>query len=294
VWPSHRGERPPGRRTELAHDRAAHVGYHLIGKGRRDLENRRGLPAAPRNRARRFMFAHAPVLPWVDRTVTPPCWPWPSRTSRPRARPVGAGLDGSLLLLPASEFASPSSSAWPRTSYRHGPPRSTSRRGPEDARPWLSSHAAHERGRGGQAAGACGGPGPGERRPAHYTSPSSAISPTPTAAEMPADDEILDAARAGVVDLNARLGQGRTDRFHLFHRARQWNPGEGSWIGWERKRGKLEEFNRLLRGLRTRASASTWATRRCCPASATASRWTAIPGFPCTRLGSSSASSPTP
>src|SRR5204863_3660068 len=67
-------------------------------------------------------------------------------------------------------------------------------------------------------------------------------------AEMPADDEILDAARAGVVDLNARLGQGRTDRFHLFHRARQWNPGESSWIGWERKRGKLEEFNRLLRG----------------------------------------------
>src|SRR3989449_549327 len=67
-------------------------------------------------------------------------------------------------------------------------------------------------------------------------------------AEMPADDEILDAARSGVVDLNARLGQGRTNRFHLFHRARQWNPGEGSWMGWERKRGKLEEFNRLLRG----------------------------------------------
>src|SRR3989454_9396411 len=69
-------------------------------------------------------------------------------------------------------------------------------------------------------------------------------------AELPADDEILDAARAGVLDLNARLGQGRTDRFHLFHRARQWNPGEGSWIGWERKRGKLEEFNRLLRRAR--------------------------------------------
>src|SRR5207253_2425271 len=67
-------------------------------------------------------------------------------------------------------------------------------------------------------------------------------------AEMLADDQILEAARAGVVDLNARLGQGRTDRFHLFHRARQWNPGESSWIGWERKRGKLEEFNRLLRG----------------------------------------------
>ena len=68
------------------------------------------------------------------------------------------------------------------------------------------------------------------------------------AAELPTDAEILDAARAGIQDLNARLGQGRTDRFHLFHRVRQWNPGEGAWIGWERKRGKLEEFNRLLRG----------------------------------------------
>ena len=54
--------------------------------------------------------------------------------------------------------------------------------------------------------------------------------------------------RAGVNALNARLGQGSSDRFHLFHRRRQWNAGEGSWIGWERKRGKIEEFNRLLRG----------------------------------------------
>jgi cyclic beta-1,2-glucan synthetase len=27
-----------------------------------------------------------------------------------------------------------------------------------------------------------------------------------------------------------------------------WNEGEGRWIGWERKRGKLHELNRLLRG----------------------------------------------
>src|SRR6185369_11477948 len=38
------------------------------------------------------------------------------------------------------------------------------------------------------------------------------------------------------------------ERFHLFHRRRHWNEGEGKWMGWERKRGKLEEFNRLLRG----------------------------------------------
>ena len=38
------------------------------------------------------------------------------------------------------------------------------------------------------------------------------------------------------------------NRFFLFHRDRQWNAQEHAWIGWERKRGKIEEFNRLLRG----------------------------------------------
>lgn len=68
------------------------------------------------------------------------------------------------------------------------------------------------------------------------------------AAEMPNDREILAAARAGLEDLNARYGRGRTDRFYLFHRARRWNPQENCWMGWERKRGKIEEFNRLLLG----------------------------------------------
>ena len=65
---------------------------------------------------------------------------------------------------------------------------------------------------------------------------------------MPGDAAILAAARAGIEALNARLGEGRGDRFFLLHRTRQWNPGEGAWMGWERKRGKLEELNRLLRG----------------------------------------------
>src|SRR5690606_30217375 len=29
---------------------------------------------------------------------------------------------------------------------------------------------------------------------------------------------------------------------------RLWNPSMGVWMGWERKRGKLTELNRLLRG----------------------------------------------
>ena len=68
------------------------------------------------------------------------------------------------------------------------------------------------------------------------------------ARDDPADAAILARARAGVIALNRKFGDGHADRFFLFHRDRQWNAREGAWIGWERKRGKIEEFNRLLRG----------------------------------------------
>ena len=61
------------------------------------------------------------------------------------------------------------------------------------------------------------------------------------------DDALLEAARSGIATLNARYGDGE-QRFFLFHRRRLRNPSEGKWMGWERKRGKLHEFNRLLRG----------------------------------------------
>ncbi len=70
------------------------------------------------------------------------------------------------------------------------------------------------------------------------------------AEETPADGPLLEAARLGIEALNRRHSDGPPYRFHLFHRRRIWNPSEEKWIGWERKRGKLEEFNRLLRGSR--------------------------------------------
>jgi cyclic beta-1,2-glucan synthetase len=63
------------------------------------------------------------------------------------------------------------------------------------------------------------------------------------------DDELLAAAMDGIARLNQRHGPASDgDRFLLFHRRRVWNDGEGCWMGWERKRGKLCELNRLLRG----------------------------------------------
>jgi cyclic beta-1,2-glucan synthetase len=70
--------------------------------------------------------------------------------------------------------------------------------------------------------------------------------------EMAGDAALLERALDGIEELNARYsgGGGGAARFHLFHRRRQWNESEGCWLGWERKRGKLEEFNRILRGAR--------------------------------------------
>ncbi len=66
----------------------------------------------------------------------------------------------------------------------------------------------------------------------------------------PGDEEILAAARDGIARLNRRHGPapGGGDRFLVCHRRRLWNASEAAWMGWERKRGKLHELNRLLRG----------------------------------------------
>ena len=67
---------------------------------------------------------------------------------------------------------------------------------------------------------------------------------------LPHDDAILAAAVAGIAQLNQRHGPvvDGSPRFFLFHRRRTWNESERQWMGWERKRGKLHELNRLLRG----------------------------------------------
>jgi cyclic beta-1,2-glucan synthetase len=66
----------------------------------------------------------------------------------------------------------------------------------------------------------------------------------------PEDEKNISLAVQRVAELNQKHGPApdRTPRFFLFHRKRRLNPSEGKWMGWERKRGKLHEFNRLLRG----------------------------------------------
>ncbi|MFL5329964.1 MAG: GH36-type glycosyl hydrolase domain-containing protein [Gemmataceae bacterium] len=65
---------------------------------------------------------------------------------------------------------------------------------------------------------------------------------------QPNDEQMLKLATDGVAELNRKHAADGPDRFFVFHRKRLWNESEGRWMGWERKRGKLLEFNRLLRG----------------------------------------------
>ncbi|MGA2975557.1 MAG: glucoamylase family protein [Spirochaetia bacterium] len=61
------------------------------------------------------------------------------------------------------------------------------------------------------------------------------------------DEPLLQGAIARLQTLNQRHGG---ERFFLFHRERMWSESEQKYIGWERKRGKLEELNRLIDGTR--------------------------------------------
>ncbi len=63
------------------------------------------------------------------------------------------------------------------------------------------------------------------------------------------DAHLIAVAEQAIERLNQRYGPGPAGpRFVLLHRRRLFNASENKWMGWERKRGKLHELNRLLRG----------------------------------------------
>lgn len=65
---------------------------------------------------------------------------------------------------------------------------------------------------------------------------------------IPGEELLIQAAIDEINKLNTKYADPVNTRFFLFHRKRIWNPSENKWIGWERKRGKLSEFNALICG----------------------------------------------
>lgn len=62
------------------------------------------------------------------------------------------------------------------------------------------------------------------------------------------DETITQAATEGIRELNRKYSPDSSDIFYYMHRKRLYNNVQGRWMGWERKRGAIVEFNRLLRG----------------------------------------------
>ena len=55
------------------------------------------------------------------------------------------------------------------------------------------------------------------------------------------------AVKGQTIDPASLTSQNNEPLFYFLHRKRLWNSSEAKWMGWERKRGKLFELNRLLR-----------------------------------------------
>jgi cyclic beta-1,2-glucan synthetase len=231
-------------------ERRAHVGYYLVDDGRRVLEAQIGLRARGLERARRSLTAR-PML-WYSAALGVltgvPLLALGWALMLPRVRPVA--IAGALLIaaVPLSTAAA-SILQWllavllrprtqPKLDFTNGVP--------DDARtlvviPTLLGNQQDI-------------DGVIRQLELHYL-----CNPDPVlqfalltddvdAMSMPQDQELVESVSSRIAALNARHGEDGVGPFHLLHREPRWNPGEQRFMGWERKRGKLEELNRLLRG----------------------------------------------
>src|SRR5437660_1960129 len=62
------------------------------------------------------------------------------------------------------------------------------------------------------------------------------------------DNPLIDLCAGLIRELNEKYAGQEMGSFFLLHRHRVYNPREKGWMGWERKRGKLLDLNKLLRG----------------------------------------------
>ena len=228
---------------------ARNVGYYLIDAGRLALERATGASVPLAERLRRWLRAHATwayfgsVLMLTVAIVAVPLV-----FIEGSASPVTLGLLGVLLLLPASDLAVLAVNylvtlllppqVLPKMSFQ--------KKGiPDDCRTLvvvptlLTTPAAMQ--------------SELERLEIRYLGNTDTnlrfalltdFADAPQQS-MPEDAEYIDIIARGIEDLNCQYGAGR---FFLFHRGRSWSESEQRWIGWERKRGKLEQLNRFLMG----------------------------------------------
>ncbi|MGE5206668.1 MAG: hypothetical protein ACM3PW_13710, partial [Chlamydiota bacterium] len=68
-----------------------------------------------------------------------------------------------------------------------------------------------------------------------------------SAEEATEDDPLVTLCADLIAKLNEKYSAQSSGSFLLLHRHRVYDQREGVWMGWERKRGKLQDLNKLLR-----------------------------------------------
>ena len=226
------------------------VGYWLVDEGVEEFERSIGYRPQLRRRASRWCFRHAAILyatalvAATAATIVLPAWYLTVTRTTP---PLATVLTLVVVLLPASTLAM-TCVLWLVTMLV--PPRTLPKLDfeaaiPDECRtavvmPTLVGNVHDARRQ-------------LERLELHYlANPDPAaqfvlLSDFPDASREhePSDQDILTSLVAEVRRLNQKYP---SKPFHVLHRPRRFNAAEGVWMAWERKRGKLEEFNRLLAG----------------------------------------------
>jgi cyclic beta-1,2-glucan synthetase len=236
--------------------READPGYYLVGGGRRDFERALGFRPPPILRLRRALIdAATPVYLGTLAVLTAAIVAVPLHIAAAHVALAGLIVLGALALVPASDLAVAllnrfitaivAPNLLPRLEWATGIPPEfrtlvvvpTLLTGPGDADDQVEQLEVH------YLANADGD--------VRFALVSDWLdSPTEQAR---GDDATLTAVRAGIARLNVAHGPAPDGgaRFFVFHRRRFWNASERTWMGWERKRGKLHELNALLRGATT-------------------------------------------
>ena len=62
------------------------------------------------------------------------------------------------------------------------------------------------------------------------------------------DDDIIQAGIEEINKLNKKYPDIKFNKFNFIYRKRQWNESEGCYLGWERKRGAINQFNEYMLG----------------------------------------------
>ncbi|HET7696560.1 MAG TPA: glucoamylase family protein [Vicinamibacterales bacterium] len=236
------------RQHDPAHDRRHHVGYYLISRGRFELEKAIHYRPTGTERFARFFFAH-PALGYLATIAVMTAVGIASLLLYAERHGAGAGAlfwIGLVLLIPMSELAI---SILHLVLTNQIPPRPLPKLRLDEIPPELRTMVVvpamiTSARRVDELVADLEVRFLGNRHDNLHFALLTDFADADARA-LPWDEALLSQARECIAQLNARYGSGR---FYLFHRERRWNPAEGRWMGWERKRGKLVEFNRLLRG----------------------------------------------